>query len=133
MSLISKGLHHIFNNINYCHNCVIATKYTDKDNTERIFEEDYNGGCVTVFGNKAVGDDVQSVANTLISFGGNNVFNRLPDYNTVEDFVVSPEENLDWLPIPLPIESNVNDNVSVKSKLSEDLSESISVNENIKQ
>ena len=56
-------------------------------------------------------------------------YDELPDYNAVEDFVVSSSDNLDCL----PIEYNDNDNVSVGSKLSEDLSESISVNENIKQ
>ena len=73
------------NSVNNCNKCFIANKCTDKDNTERAFEEDYNDGCVTVFGNNAGDDDVQSVANTLISFGGNTVFNGLPDYNIVED------------------------------------------------
>ena len=52
-------------------------------------------------------------------------FDELPDYNAVEDFVVSSSDNLDCL----PIEYNDNGNVSVGSKLSEDLSESISVND----
>ena len=70
-----KLCHYIVNNKNYYHNCFIANKCTDKDNTERTFEEDYNNECVTNFSNKAVDDDVQSVANTLISFGGNTLFN----------------------------------------------------------
>ena len=128
-----KLCHYIVNNKNYYHNCFIANKCTDKDNTERTFEEDYNNDCVINFGNKAVDDDVQSVTNTLISFGGNTLFNWLLNYNAVEDFVVPPCENPDCLPISLPIEYNTNDNVSVGSKLSEDLSESIPVNDNIKQ
>ena len=97
-----KPCHHIVNNKNYCHNCVIANKCTDKDNTERVFEENYNEECVTVLGNNAVDDDIQSVANTLMSLGGNTLFNRLPDYNTYEDFAVPPSEDLEWLPTPPP-------------------------------
>ena len=128
-----KPCHHIVNNIHYCHNCVIVNKSTDKYNTERVLEEDYNDDCVTIFGSNVVDDDAQFIANTLIGFGGNTLFNGLLDFNAVEDFVVPPCENPDCLPISLPIEYNTNDNVSVGSKLSEDLSESIPVNDNIKQ
>ena len=41
-------------------------------------------------------------------------FDELPDYNAVEDFVVSSSDDLDCL----LIEYNDNDNVSVGSKLS---------------
>ena len=97
-------------------NCVIENKCTNKDNTERVFEKNYNDDRVTVFGNKVVDDDIQLVANTVISFGGNTFFNGLPHYNAVEDFVIPPCENLDCLPITLPIEYNAYDNVSVGSK-----------------
>ena len=89
------------NNVNYYLNCVIASKCTDKDNTERVFEKDYNDECVTTFGNKSVDDDTQSVADTFIIFGGNTLFNGLPNYNAVEDFVVSTLEVLECLPIPI--------------------------------
>ena len=36
-----------------------ASKYIDKDNTERTFEEDFNDDCVIVFCNKVVDDDFQ--------------------------------------------------------------------------
>ena len=77
---------HIVNNVTYCLNYVFANKCTDKDNTGRVFEEDYNDECVTVFDNNVVDDDVQSVDNTLISVGDNTVFNGLPEYNVVKDF-----------------------------------------------
>ena len=83
---LRRQCHYFVNNVNYCNNCVIVNKCTDKDNTECVFEEDCNDECVTVFDNNVVDDDVQSVDNTLISFGDNTVFNGLPDYNVVEDF-----------------------------------------------
>ena len=110
--------HHIVDNVNYYLIYFIANKYTDKDNTERAFEENYNDEGVTVFGNTTVDDDVQSVSNTLISFGGNTFFNGLPDFNAVEDFVAPPLKGLECLPIPPSIECNTNENVSVGSKLS---------------
>ena len=106
-----------------------ASKYIDKDNTKRTFEEDLNDDCVIVFCNKVVDDDFQSAANTIISIVGNTLFNGLPDYNVVGDFLVPPSDNLDCL----RIEYNANDNVSVESKLSENLSESISVNDYTKK
>ena len=88
-----KPCHHIVNNINYCNNCVTVNKSTDTDNTERVLEEDYNDDCVTIFGSNVGDDDVQFIANTLISFGGNTLFNGVPDYNVVEDCVVLQCEN----------------------------------------
>ena len=92
------------NNVYYCNNCIILNKCTDNDNTERAFEEDCNNERV------------------LISFGGNTVFNGLPDYNAVEDLLVPPLNVLECLPIPPPIECNTNDDVSVRIKLNEDFS-----------
>ena len=68
----------------------------------------------------------------LISFGGNTVFNGSLDYNVVEDFVVPPIAVLDCIPNPPLMECNDNDG-SIGSKLNENLSEFITVNENIKQ
>ena len=121
------------NYVCYCNNCFIVNNSIDKDNTGRSFKENYNDDCVTVFGNNAGNDDVQSVANTLKSLGDNTFFQKLPDYNIVDDFVIKAPEILECIPILPPIECNVIDGVSVESNISKDFSEIIPVNENIKQ
>ena len=126
---LRKQCNHIVDKTNYYSNCVRASKYINKDNTERTFEEDSNDDCVIIFCNKVVDDDFQSAANTIISIVGNTLFNGLPDYNVVGDSLVPPSDNLDCR----RIEYNANDNVSVESKLSENLSESISVNDYTKK
>ena len=87
-------------------------------------------------------DDIQSVAQTLKSMGDNTLFRKLPDYSMVNDFVVPDPEPLesvilprpiDCIILPTPTEFTIDDDVSVDSNMSDDCSDIIPVDDNIKQ
>ena len=134
--------HHFVDDEFYCNTFITVNNYIDKDITDRLYKGNNNDDCVTIFGNNASDDDIQSVANTLKSMCNNTLFERLPDYNIVEDFLIPESEPLGSITLPTPIkyitlptpsECTINDDVSVDSNISEDCSGIIPVNENIKQ
>ena len=74
--------------------------------------------------------------------GDNTLFGKLPDYSMVDDFVIPEPEPLEsitlhrpieCIALPTPSEFTIDDEVSVNSNISDDCSEIIPVDENIKQ
>ena len=101
-----------------------------------------NKHCVTLFRNNEGDDDIQSVELTLKIMGDNTLFEKLLDYSLVDAFVVPDPEPLesvilprpiDCIILPTPIEFTIDDDVSVDSNMSDDCSDIIPVDENIKQ
>ena len=101
-----------------------------------------NDDCVTVFRNNEGDDDIQSVALTLKSMSDNTLFGKLPDYSLVDVLVVPDPEPLDsvmlprpidCLTLPTPTEFTMDNDVSDASNISDDCSDIIPVDENIKQ
>ena len=125
---------HFFENQYYCNKYFTLNKSIHNDTSERIFRGSKNDDCVTVFGNNEGDEDIQSVSQTLRSMSDITLLDRLPDW------VVPEQEHLDSIMIPvdcliLPTQSDyTNDNnESITSNISDDGSEIISVDENIKQ
>ena len=136
--------YHFLKNKYYCNNYFTVNKSIRNDNSERIFRGSNNDDCVTVFGKYEGDEDIQSVEQTLNSMSDITLFDRLPDWVVPEpehlDSVMRPAEHLDSVTRPvecliLPTHSdNTNDNnESGTSNISDDGSDIIPVDENIKQ
>ena len=136
----SLDCHHFFENKDYCNNYFTVNKSIHNDTSERIF----SGSLCYFFGNNEGDKDIQSVAHTLRSMSDIILFDRLPDWIVLApehlNSVMIPVEHLDSVMRPveclvLPAQSdNTNDNnESVTSQISDDGSDIIPVDENIKQ
>ena len=102
--------------------------------------ESNNDDCVTTFRNNEGGEDIQSVALTLKSMSDNTLFRKLPDYSLINVLVVPDPEPLnsviiliDCLTHPNPSDFTNDNDDSITSNISDDCSDIILVDENIKQ
>ena len=126
--------HHFLENKYYCNNCFTVNKSIHNDTYKRLFRGSNNDEYVTVFRNNEGDKDIHSVALTLRSMSDNTLFGRLPDWVVSDpeplDSVMRP---IDCLTLPTQSDYNNDDDESIVSNISDDCSDIIPVDENIKQ
>ena len=87
---------HCVDNSYFCNYCYSVKNQSSINTNAREFIGNTNDDCVTIYRNK--GEDMLSVANTLLSVREKSLFENLPDYIHLDSFVV---------PVKKPLESIV--------------------------
>ena len=126
----------IIDNINYCSNCVEASKslddanVSDNDRLEHKFNKEYNDDCVSVFQKTGDNDEVEYSTKTIINIACNTVVDELLDFiETIPDAIAFLDP--DVLESIRSYLSNVTG--SDHSNESDDIFDCESLNENTKQ
>ena len=118
----------------YFNNCITVNKSIDNDTSERLFMGSNNNDCVTVFRNNEGYEDILSVAQTLKSMSDNTLFGKLPDWVVPDpeplDSNIRP---IDCLTLPTQYEYTNDNDESITSNISDDCSNIMPGDENIKQ